>query len=130
MAPIAGKKLLHTIWRASEISAAKLGKCQTKFSKLQPIVTIYVICLYTPSQVLTRAKDTILANLSVILLSNSHISLPIILTYFIYYRIAGFLCRVLSFAFFTRQNNLVKINSNWMNVHVCTKEKLLHCLVF
>ena len=112
MAPIAGKKLLHTICRASEIGPVKLGKCQTKFSKLQPTITIYVICLYIPNQVLTRAQAIMLANLSVILLSNSHKSLPIMLTYFTYYRIAGFLRGMLIFAFFTRQNNLVKINSN------------------
>ena len=43
------------------------------------------------------------------------------------YRIASFLHGVLIFAFFTRQNDLMKINSHWRNVYVCTEEKLLQC---
>ena len=43
------------------------------------------------------------------------------------YRIPSFLSRVLIFAFFTRKNNVIKINSYWTNVHVCTEEKLLQC---
>ena len=42
--------------------------------------------------------------------------------FIINYCIAGFLRRVLIFAFFARQNNLVKINSHWTNMHVCTEE--------
>ena len=48
----------------------------------------------------------------------------------IMYHIAGFFCGVLIFAFFVRQNNLVKINFHWINVHVHTDKSCYNAIIF